>query len=152
MDKGRDLQRSFGAQLPSTTGGPPGPGRPRNKSEDMTDLIDTLALENGPQMASMALQTLMDGMRQRDFKSRLDSAKAYLSNFHQPSKQIDMNITEQVSITAEMREAADQLTDEEKAIVAAYEERLLSLRPEIIVDAEIVEIEELPPGDLGGSQ
>lgn len=147
-DKGTSLQR-LGVNLP---GQPQGPGRPRNKTEEMTDLIDEMALEFGDQMAAMALQALQDGMRAKDLKHRLDAAKAYLNNFHHPSKQMDVNVTENVSISAETRDAADHLTAHERAIVEQFQQHIIAQRDEHVVDVEVVEEQapELPPLPASG--
>ena len=105
----------------------------------------SFALENGERMASMALQALIDGMGGKDLKQRVDAAKTFLHNFHQPSKQIDLNVNEQVTISQESREAADNMTAEERAIVENFQRHIMSMRPETIEDAEVVEESELPP-------
>lgn len=136
---GQGLQKNNAAYLQAKNNSLGAPGsRPRNKTEEMTELIVDQAIEHGPDMTAMALQALKDGMRAREVKMRVDAAKAYLANFHHPSKQIDMNVNEQVTITAASREAEDQMTDEERAKIAAFEQKLIALREEAIIEGVVV--------------
>ena len=139
-DSGKGLQKNSAAYLQARANGfgAPGQSRPQSKTEEMTDLITDMALEHGQDMTAMALQALTDGMRAHDVKQRVDAAKAYLHNFHQPSKQIDMNVNEQVSISPAAREATDALTDEEQAVMEAFEAKLLALRQEREIEGEVV--------------
>lgn len=132
-DNGREIQ-------PRVVGLPSGQPPPaRTKSEEMTDLIDTLALESGEHMGAMALQALKDGMGGNDLKLRIAAAKAYLAEFHHPKQQMDVNVNETVTISEAARDATDKLTPEEKEIVAQFEKFLPQMRPDVIEDAEVVE-------------
>lgn len=122
--------------------GAPPPARPRSKTEELTDTIEDMVLEHGSELTAMALDALKTGMRNKDAKLRLDAAKAYLHNFHNPAKRIDMDVQEQVTISAGARDAVDQLTDEERAIMARFEQKLLEMRPEIHEAEDVEEIDE----------
>lgn len=135
-DYGRGIQKKSGQSI--GLGGNPQQA-PRTKAEEMTDRIDSMALESNDRMTSMALQAMEDAMRSRDLDLRLKGAKAYLQEFHHPKQRVDVNVNEQITISQEARDAADKLTDEERKLVQQFESFLPHLRPADIEDAEVVE-------------
>lgn len=139
---GQGLQKNTSSYVQARNNGFGAPGgRPRTKTEDLTDLIDDMAIEHGQDLTAMALQAVKDGMRSKDLKQRLDAAKVWLNNFHNPTKQVDMNVTENAAITPQAREAVDGLTEDERRIMAEVHSRLMAMREE----AEVVDVDEVTP-------
>lgn len=132
---GKEIQKKSGFPLAKKDGDK----QPRTKSEEMTERIDSMALESNERLASMALQAMEDALRSKDLDLRLKAAKAYFQEFHHPKQRMEVNVNEQLTITQEARDAVDKLTEEERQLVQQFESFLPHLRPEVIEDAEVVE-------------
>ena len=148
---GKGLQKNTPSYVQARNNGFGAPGaRPSTKTEDLTGLIDDMAIEHGDELTAMALQAVKDGMRSKNLKDRIDAAKVWFNNFHNPSKQIDMNVNESAAITPQAREAVDGLTADERAIMAEVHSRLMAMREEAqVVEAEVVrEDAPEPPREL----
>lgn len=131
----RELQKMGG--LPSAS--PGRPSVPRTKSEEMTDLIDSMALESGEKLSAMSLQAFKDALTSSDLKIRLSAAKAYFAQFHHPKHLIDVDVNETINISEAARDATDNLTAEERELVSKFEKFLPEMRPVDIEDAEVID-------------
>lgn len=142
VDKGKGLQKNTPAYLRAKNNGfgkAGVAGRPRSTGEELTENIETAAMEHEQILTQMALQALRDGMASKDIKIRVDAAKKYLTQFHQPRKQVDIDVTDHTQISDSTFKAAESMTSEERELVDSFLANLRSLRSETIVDAEVIE-------------
>lgn len=143
---GNDLVRRPSAQVQASGAQSPA-ARPQSTQEQVNAVVEEAMLETADRTIRQAFDTLRRHMNNSDAKISMAAADKLIGHLHHPTKQVEHTMTDNSVISAEVREAADGMSPEEKRMVEAAISLVLGARELNTLEGEVVEVvEEGPEG------